>query len=327
MISIKKRWYILFLIVFTVFLSACNPASNGGGSGGGQWPVSSIEVIVPANAGGDTDFNARTLAKYFEELTGVDMVVTNMAGAGGTIATNHVKDASSDGSMLLFSHTGQLIVNEVSGLADYGYRDFDIVCIPAVDKSSVFAVNSDLPIKNIEDLVELAKKRKVNFGTEFGSTTELQALVLEDKLGVDFNIIDSGGASERVTELLGGRIDVTSIPYGTVQDHIQTGDMLAIGQLSGENNELIEGVKTVKEQGYGYDMEKPYIAAYPKGTDEDLVLRTSEVIEKITEMEEYKKELEENYKQPVNYYNREESLKILGNVLDEYKHYEDVLKR
>ncbi len=55
------------------------------------WPNKPIQVVVPAGAGGDTDFNARTMAKYFEKITGKTMVITNMNGGGGTIAMSQVK--------------------------------------------------------------------------------------------------------------------------------------------------------------------------------------------------------------------------------------------
>ena len=51
-----------------------------------NWPTRPIQVVVIANPGGDTDFNARTMAKYFNQITGKTMVVTNVAGGGGTLA-------------------------------------------------------------------------------------------------------------------------------------------------------------------------------------------------------------------------------------------------
>ena len=99
-----------------------------------DWPKRPIQVVVPAGAGGDTDFNARTMAKYFTQLTGKSMVVTNMGGGGGTIAVSHVQGSNPDGNTIFFGHTGQLVVNEVAGLADYSYDVLDIACIAAVDK-------------------------------------------------------------------------------------------------------------------------------------------------------------------------------------------------
>ena len=83
-----------------------------------NWPTRPIQVVVIANPGGDTDFNARTMAKYFNQITGKTMVVTNVAGGGGTLAAEQVKGAAADGNTILFTHPGQLIVNEVAGLTE-----------------------------------------------------------------------------------------------------------------------------------------------------------------------------------------------------------------
>ena len=67
-----------------------------------EWPTRPVQVVVIANAGGDTDFNARTMAKYFTKITGEAMVITNVAGGGGTLAAEQVKQADPDGNTILF---------------------------------------------------------------------------------------------------------------------------------------------------------------------------------------------------------------------------------
>ena len=59
-----------------------------------------------------------------------------MGGGGGTIAVSHVQGSNPDGNTIFFGHTGQLVVNEVAGLADYSYDVLDIACIAAVDKGA-----------------------------------------------------------------------------------------------------------------------------------------------------------------------------------------------
>lgn len=73
-------------------------------------------------------------------------------------------------------------------------------------------------------------------------------------------------------------------------------------------------------------MEKPYILAYPQGTDEELLNEVDRVVEEISQNEDYKMELEKTYKQPVDYYAREEALDLLGKILDEYSKYQDMLR-
>ena len=65
-----------------------------------NWPTRPVQVVVIANPGGDTDFNARMMAKYFNQITGKTMVVTNVAGGGGTLAAEQVKGAAADGNSM-----------------------------------------------------------------------------------------------------------------------------------------------------------------------------------------------------------------------------------
>lgn len=69
-----------------------------------SWPEKSINIIVPFSAGGDTDYNARTMAQYLGEELGQSVVVTNVTGSGGTIAANQVKDSANDGYTILCTH-------------------------------------------------------------------------------------------------------------------------------------------------------------------------------------------------------------------------------
>jgi len=290
------------------------------------WPKN-IEVIVPASAGGDTDFNARTLAKYFEKATRVKMIITNMTGGGGTIATSHVKEARNDGSIMLYAHVGQVLVNQVAGLADYGYEDFEIAAIPGVDKSTVFVVSAKSGITSVAELAEASKKKPIVYGSELGGYTHLQGLILGNETGTDLKVVDVGPAAEKITNLLGGRIDLMSIAYGAVQDYVKTGEMVIIGQVSAERNPLLGDIPTIAEQGYDFAMDKPYIAAFPKGTDAKLVEEVAKVIKDIGNDPEYAKELENTYKQPVTIYTTKDAIELLGKTLAEYMEYADLLKK
>ena len=148
------------------------------------------------------------------------MVVTNVNGGGGTIAMSQVQDAAPDGNTMLFAHTGMMIVNEVSGLINYKFdAKLDISCIPAVDKSVVFVASKKSGFKNLQDLVTKAKAQpgSVIYGTELGGYSHLQGLIFAKQAGVQLKVVDVGSASDKVTSLLGGRIDLSSISFGPGQ--------------------------------------------------------------------------------------------------------------
>lgn len=315
-------------IRLTLIAAALSLTSTAFASDPAKWPTKPVQVIVPAGAGGDTDFNARTMARYFTEITGKPMVITNINGGGGTIAMAQVKNGAPDGSILLFGHTGQLIVNEVSGLVDYSFEQgFDVACIPAVDKGIVLVSGKESGLKTVTEVVEKAKAapNTIVYGTELGGYSHLQGLMFQRRAGIELKMVDTGSASDKITSLLGGRIALSSITYGAVQDYVKTGDLNAVAQYSAEPNPLLGDIKTFKEQGVKFDMEKPYIIAFPKGTSPIIIKKMADVMKQITEKPDYAKALEQSFKQPVTYYGTEEAIKLLTQIRTEFMEYKDLL--
>lgn len=311
-----------------LFSAATITAVTGAAFAQTDWPSQTVTVIIGASPGGDTDFNARTFARYFEQVTGVSMVITNMPGGGATIATSAVRDAAPDGSTILFGHTGHLIVTEVSGLADYGIYDFEICCIPAVDQGAVFVTSAQSEITSVEELLERTNEdpNAVIFGTEFGGYSHLQGLLLMNETGAEMRFVDTGSAAEKITSLLGGRIHVAGIAYGAIQDYHEAGQMAVLGQPNAERNPLLGEIPTFSEQGIDFVMNNPYIIAFPKGTDEAIIERMAEISAEISEIPEYASDLEQGFRQPVLSYGHEESLELLGTIRDNYMQYRDALQ-
>ena len=318
------------LMGFTLVATALTVSSVAWAQADVKWPTKPVQVIVPAGAGGDTDFNARTMARYFEKLAGKPMIVTNVNGGGGTIAMSQVQGAAPDGNTLFFGHTGRLIVNEVSGLIDYKFdAKLDIACLPAVDKGIVFIGSKKSGFKNLQDVVTKAKAQpgSVIYGTELGGYSHLQGLIFQKQAGVQLKVVDVGSASDKITSLLGGRIDLASISFGPVKDYASTGDMAMIAQYSKERNPLLGDIKTFNEQGIKFDMEKPYIIAFPKGTDPAIIKKMADVMQQITKDPTYAKALEDGFKQPVSFYHTKEAIAELNKVRDDLMQYKDLLRQ
>ncbi|WP_304620865.1 tripartite tricarboxylate transporter substrate binding protein [Paracoccus sediminilitoris] len=290
-----------------------------------EWPERTINVIIGASPGGDTDFNARTMARYFEEITGVGMVITNMPGGGATIATSAVRQAEPDGYTMLFGHTGHVIVAEVSGLADYGLDAFEICCVPAIDQGAVLVASASSGLTSVED-VKAAEAGSITFGTEFGGYSHLQGLIFQEGAGIEMNIVDTGSAAEKIASLLGGRIDVAGIAYGAVQDYVDNGQMVVLGQPNDERNPLLGDIPTFAEQGVDFVMNNPYIIAFPEGTDQAIVDKMGQVMQQITEIPGYAEDLEQGFKQPVAFLPQQEALERLNTIRDTYMPYRDALQ-
>jgi tripartite-type tricarboxylate transporter receptor subunit TctC len=234
------------------------------------------------------------------------------------------------GSTMFFGHTGQLIVNEVSGLIDYKFdAKLDIACIPAIDKGVVFIGSKKSGFKTVQDVVNKAKAApgSVIYGTEMGGFSHLQGLMFAKQAGVQLKFVDVGSASDKITSLLGGRVDLASISFGPVKDYATTGDMAMVAQFSKDANPLLGNIQTFTAQGLKFDMEKPYIIAFPKGTDPAILKKMADVMQQITKDPAYAKALEEGFKQPVSFLHTKEAVVELNKVRDDLMQYKDLLRQ
>jgi len=239
-----------------------------------------------------------------------------------------VKGAAADGNTILFTHPGQMIVNEVAGLTEDSYEAFDVSCIAGVDKSAVFVASKQSGVTSMKDLIEKSKANpgSLTYGTEMGNFSHVQGLQLEKLSGAKLKMVDGGTVSDRVVGMLGGRLDLGAMSYGAVQDYVNGGQMVALGQPNAERNPLIPDVPTLKEQGLDITLDKPYIVAFPKGTDPAIVKKMADIMKQITEKPAYAEDLKK-FKQPVAYFNTEESKQILAKTREDFMQFKDALRQ
>ncbi|MBO0602580.1 tripartite tricarboxylate transporter substrate binding protein [Sporosarcina sp. E16_3] len=302
---IKKVLFGALLVGAVAVMGACSETVEGtekdsGGKDSSSYPTKPIEIVVPAGAGGDTDLNTRTMAKYLEKELGTTMIITNVNGAGGTTGTKKVLDSKPDGYTVLSYHNSTLI-SKILGLVDYTYSDFDVAGMGVMDKGNAFVVNNKSEFKSLDDLIAFAKENpeKVTVATEVGSFTHLQLLAFEAATGTKFNIVDVGGASDKITALLGGRIDIIPTQLGLVNSYVESGDFRALGIMSDERLKAAPDVPTFKEQGVDLVMDKFFFWGFPKGTPEEIVDTFTKALEKVVANEEYQKEMEGFMVEPV----------------------------
>ena len=200
-----------------------------------EWPERSIELIVPANPGGDTDANARALAALNEEM-GWNVIVTNMSGGSGAVAFEDCLSNPDDGYRFVFYHSGACITQMLGMYDEFNVLDdFKLAGMPFLDYSNAFVINTaNTKFSDLESMVAYMKDHpgEVSFATETGSFTHLHCVAFEQAAGVQFAIVDAGTAAQKTTELLGNRLDVIGTQAGLVKDYYATGEFRCLGILA-----------------------------------------------------------------------------------------------
>lgn len=283
-----------------------------------------ITVIVPFNPGGDTDVNARLYAERLGKILGVNVVVQNINGNGGAAGATEAYNSAADGRTVLFYHTA-LVTNYVSGATDFGVDGFELACIAGRNAGNLVCVKADSPYQTLEDLLKASNEGNVTFAANAGATTYLMGALL-NKAGGNLNLVDMGGASERVAALLGGQVDAIPNPLGTAIQYIESGDFRALALLENERNSYHDEFPTAKEQGIDCAAPIYYFFAFPKGTDAAIVEAFAAACEQVNGDADYAAALEASgYAQEVFFAKGDEAVKIMMDQQDEQMSMKDLL--
>jgi tripartite-type tricarboxylate transporter receptor subunit TctC len=323
-----KKILSLFLIaILSILLVGCDKDSNTSAAADNQsWPNKTITIIVPFNAGGDTDFHARNLASHLEKELGVTIIVNNVSGANGNAGMRQVANAKPDGYTALFFHESML-TNKVVGVSHQAHEALSPVAATIVDNSYVIAVSSKSDIKNLDDLVAEAKKRpgELIYASSVGGYSYYLGRVFEQLANVDFNIVDAGGGTDRNAALLARKIDINVNPYGVMKSYFDSGDFTPLAVINKNRNKLFPNVPTAEEQGYDWLAERYYFLSFPKGTDNEIVAKMAEAIKKVTEQPDFQKKTEEAYSVSPTFVGTQDLIKHLDTTLQLFENNKDLV--
>lgn len=323
----KKCMKQLLLLVLTVlFASLVSCSKQGGDTGGDDWPNKNIKIIVPFKAGGDTDFHARTYAKYLTEKLGQNIVVFNVNGANGSAGTIQVKDAKPDGYTALFFHDSMLM-NKVVGVTDFAHEVLDVCAAGVLDNTYILAVNAKSPYQNLNDLIEAAKKEpgKLTYASSVGGYTYYVGCLLEKIAGVSFNKVDAGGGADRNAALLANKITTNVNPYGVMKPYIDSGDFRVLAVFSENRSKLFPDIPTAKEQGIDLVAGRKYFLSFPKGTPASVIEKMSKAMEEISQNPEYQKEIATAYGVDAGFMGTEEINAYLDKSIEQFMADKDLI--
>lgn len=215
------------------------------------WPSKPIILISAQAPGASTDGTARAYADYFAQGLGVPVVVDNRPGGVGTIAAAAVARSAPDGYMFLVTLHSQLAQSTVLLKKPPIDPSKDLVPIASIGTGvGPMVVKRDLPVNNLKELIELARKRPVtvgNFG--IGSGWQLQMTQLAQDTGAQFVIVNYKGTGPMLGDLLGGHIEVGAGSMAGLGGAIQSGGIRPIMVITGQASKMLPGLPTWKEAG------------------------------------------------------------------------------
>lgn len=287
-----------------------------------EWPNRAIELIVPANPGGDSYAHARALAEGLKEKLGWEVTVTDMPGGAGNVAFEYALNHPDDGYRFVFYHSGAA-VSELLGI--YGkyniLDDFKLAGMPVMDYTNAFVISGKNPnFSDLEGMVAYMKANpgKVSFGTEVGSFTHLHLMAFEEAAGVKFDVVDAGTASQKRVALTEESVDVIGIQSELVRKQLDSKEFICLGILADERVEALPDLPTLKEQGYDVQFAKFFYVAGANEVDDAIITKLNEGLKLAVESEIFLEYAKEAAATP-NYMTPEETEEYFGQQYEAYK--------
>ena len=218
-----------------------------------DYPNQPIRIIVPYTAGGSSDFVARTVGAKMQENLGRAVVVENRPGGNAVIGTELVAKARPDGYTLLLGGTSILTANPAlyKNLPYDTLRDFAPIT-NAVESPIVVVANPKVPVNSIKELIAYAKANpgKLNYGSAgVGNTLHLAAEMFCLVTGTKMTHIPYKGASQALTDLLGGSIQLMFDLPQTPLSNIQAGRLKAFAVTGEKRIDAMPDVPTMAQAG------------------------------------------------------------------------------
>jgi tripartite-type tricarboxylate transporter receptor subunit TctC len=245
------------------------------------YPNKPITLVVPFASGGPTDASARVVAKVIGSALGQNVVVDNKPGGGGVVGTTAVSKATPDGYTLLWGGTSSLAVSP--GLqANVGFdpvKSFVPIGMATLGPMAL-VTRSDLNVKSAKDLVDYAKKSKLNMGSGGnGTLAHLAGEYFQEVTGVKFTHIPYRGGSPALNDLLGKQIDLVFDNVSFLMPHIQAGNIKVHAVTSRQRLPDLPEVPTVKELfGGDYEVYSWFGLVAPAGTPPEVVRKLEDAM-------------------------------------------------
>ena len=242
-----------------------------------DYPAKPIRLIVPYPPGGTTDFVAREIANKLGETWGRQVVIDNRPGAGTLIGLNMGARSAPDGYTITFGTSAGLAVNPALGvkMPFDPRRDFAPIGL-MVYVPYLLVVNPALPVRNIKELIELAKAQpgKLNFASPgVGTPNHLGIELLNIVAGVKFVHVPYKGGATAVTDLVAGQVQVLFSGTPQVSSFVKAGRLRVIAVATTKPTRVAPEFPPLADTYPGFDCNTWYGLLAPARTPPPIIAK------------------------------------------------------
>lgn len=240
-----------------------------------EYPSKVISMIIPFSAGGPTDTVGRLTAKAMGDSLKAQIIIENVAGAGGTISAARVARSAPDGYTIFMHHIGQSTAPALYRKLSYDvFKDFEPIGL-VTDVPMTLVARKDFPPKNLTELITYVKanKDKVTYANAgLGAASHLCGTLFMTAIQTDLTTIPYKGTGPAMNDLMGGQVDFMCDQTTNTTSQIKAGRIKVYGVTTRKRVPSLPDVPTLHEAGLPNFEVAVWHALYaPKGTPKPII--------------------------------------------------------
>ena len=268
------------------------------------WPSSPITLIVPYAPGGYSDTRMRQLGRKLTEKLGQPVVIENKAGAGGIVGTNLIAKANPDGYTIGCGSFAPLAINPTLMKSIPYDASVDLAPVILLETSPlILSVSAQLPVKNVSELIALAKKdpNKLTYGSSGqGGAHHLSGEMLKAEAKIELTHVPYKGGAPAATDLMAGHLAMMFEMGYAALPSIKAEKIRPIAVTSLKRLAALPNVPTMSEAGLpGFESYNWQGIVVPAKTPNAIVLRLNKAINEILQDPDMAKAIADGVSQPV----------------------------
>lgn len=263
-----------------------------------DWPGKPIRLVVPFPAGGGTDLIARDVSNKMSATSRWSFIVDNKPGSGGNLGVDSVAKAVADGYSLVIGQTSNLAINPTL----YSKLPYDpvgdLAPIGMIGRAPlVVVVAAQSPYRSLADVVAAAKSPSggLNYATSGnGTVAHLAIEMFQREAGIKLTHVPYKGASQGLTDVMGGLVQVYVSSVPTLLGYIKSGKLRALAVTSLKRVDDLPQVPSVAESGYkGFEAVTWFGLLGPARLPASVIQAANQELNKALTSPDLKKKLED----------------------------------
>jgi tripartite-type tricarboxylate transporter receptor subunit TctC len=250
-----------------------------------NYPDKPIHFVVPYPPGGGTDVIARIVQERFQVTLGQPIIIENRGGAAGSLGTDVVAKAPSDGYTVLFTLSSHTINPSIYPKLPFNtVKDFEPVGTVA-SLPQILVANLQLPVSNVAELIALAKAKpdSLSFASVGnGSPGHLAGELFKLRTGVKMTHIPYRGGGPAVTDVMGGQLPLLWVSIPAAANFVKSGKLKALAVSTTKRSAAFPDIPTMQEAGVpDFDVDSWYAMFVPAKTPKPIIDKLNQALNTI----------------------------------------------